>query len=129
MILDRTAGEPNLSRGSHRLGDAFRRVAEPLFQIRGHWQVGRPDDGAAMRESLLFRNATLRHSERKRHPCARRRKGRKTHGSKNAGRTNVPRIGDDESPILLMEGTKNLAFVCAAQRHFVGPFPLQLCPW
>src|ERR1700723_3574303 len=95
-IFHRSAYDSRGSRQANRLCDSFRIVAETIFQIRSHRQIGRLDNRPAMREHIVASQRSVVPAQRKRKTCTGRRQGLKTQPSQNSRAAGVPGIRNDE---------------------------------
>ena len=63
-ILNSAPNQAHLARKPDRFRHDFRRVAKPLFQIRGDGQIRRVDNRARVRQRLISRQSAISSAKR-----------------------------------------------------------------
>jgi hypothetical protein len=91
-VLDRAARQPGTDGHPERLGDAFGLIGEAVFQVGRNGQVDTGRYGCCVLDGFVLRHCPIEAPERPRETATRRGQGLKPERRQNLGRTEIPRI-------------------------------------
>ena len=111
-IFDRATRKSDVSRQPNCFSNVGRLISVAIFKVRAHGQIGCCNESRRMTKHRFAIDRAIRLSDRKRKSGARRCQRLEAERLQQPRGADVPRIGNDERTIALMQRAKGCSLFC-----------------